>query len=247
MRRGGRWVALVGVLVAAAAIPAVPATAATTYTVLQMNLCDSGMAHSCYTFGRSVDEAVQRIRAYAPDLVTFQEICREDLYGKLARAMADLYGADRISVDFQPARNRYTGRAYRCLNGQPFGIGLVLRGTRHARRDGWYTAQDGDDEIRTWVCVTTAKSLTVCTTHLSTVTATARRQCAELVAGLPRDAEVIVAGDLNLTRDCAPYPYEDHGDGALQHVLATVPWIDGGTQPMRYTDHPLLYARYRLP
>jgi endonuclease/exonuclease/phosphatase family metal-dependent hydrolase len=232
------------VLAVAATIPAVPATAAMTYTVLQMNLCNSGMAHSCYTFGRSVDEAVQRIRAYPPDLVTFQEICRDDLYGRLARAMADLYGTDRISVEFQPARNRYTGQPYRCLNGQQFGVGLIVRGEAKDRRDGWYTAQDRGDEVRTWVCVTTLERLTVCTTHLSIVSGIAQRQCAELMTILPKDADAIVAGDFNLRKVCGPY--EDHGDGSLQHVLATVPWIDGGTEPMRYTDHPLLYARYEL-
>lgn len=236
---------LVGVLVLAAGVPAVPATAAMTYTVVQMNLCDSGMAHSCYTFGRSVDEAVQRIRAYPPELVTVQEICRKDLYGKLAQVMADLYGADGITVEFQPARNRYTGQAYRCVNGDQYGIGLVARGTLTGRRDGWYTAQDGSDEDRAWVCATTARRLTVCTTHLTIVGSVAARECAELMATLAGDAEVIVAGDLNLRKACGPY--DDHGDGALQHILATVPWLDGGTEPMRYTDHPLLYARYELP
>lgn len=236
---------LVGVLVLAAAVPAVPATAAVTYTVMQMNLCDSGMAHSCYTFGRSVDEAVQRIRAYPPDLATFQEICRKDLYGKLAHAMADLYGTGGISVEFQPARNRYTGQPYRCVNGDQYGIGLVARGTLHDRRDGWYTAQDGDDELRAWVCATTARGLTVCTTHLSVSGDIAQRECAELMSKVPGGTEVVVAGDLNLRKACGPY--EDHGDGALQHILATVPWLDGGTEPMSYTDHPLLYARYELP
>lgn len=234
---------LVAILVVAAQTPAVPATAATTYTVLQMNLCDSGMAHSCYTFGRAVDEAVQRIRAYPPDLATFQEICRADLYGKLARAMADLYGTGGITVAFQPARNRYTGRAYRCVNGQEYGIGLIVRGAARDRRDGWYTAQDRGDEVRAWVCV--RARVTVCTTHLTIVTSIAGQQCAELMRTLASDADVIVAGDLNLRRACGPY--EDHGDGALQHLLATVPWLDGGTQTMRYTDHPVLYARFALP
>jgi endonuclease/exonuclease/phosphatase family metal-dependent hydrolase len=238
-----RWVFAL-VVVAAASIPAAPARAAVPYTVVQMNLCDSGLAHSCYTFGRAVDEAVTKIHRYPPDLVTFQEICREDLYGKLAGAMAR---TGRITVDFVPAYNRYTGQPYRCVNEQEFGIGLILRGTSEDRHEGWYAAQDGGDEVRAWLC-TTAR-LTVCTTHLSIVPDIARRQCAGLTSILRSTwvrPEVIVAGDLNLRTGCAPDGYEDHGDGALQHVLATVPWLDGAVEPMRFTDHPMLYARYQL-
>ena len=43
----------------------------------RMNLCDSGLA-GCYT-GRSVGEAAAVIRAVTPDLVTVNEVCRDDL------------------------------------------------------------------------------------------------------------------------------------------------------------------------
>ena len=48
-----------------------------TMSVLQMNLCNSGWA-GCYT-GRSVREAAAVIRAERPDVVTLNEICRDDL------------------------------------------------------------------------------------------------------------------------------------------------------------------------
>src|SRR4051794_39285269 len=53
--------------------------------VLQMNLCDSGIAR-CYT-GRSVAEAAAVIRAERPDLVTLNEVCRNDV-AVLARALS---------------------------------------------------------------------------------------------------------------------------------------------------------------
>src|SRR5437773_6914471 len=101
MQARQRYRALVAVAVTGFAallvvwVPAKPAHADTPFVVLQMNLCNSGMAiASCYTFGQSVTEAVQKIHEYPPELVTLQEICRDDLYsptgwGKLTQAMAD--------------------------------------------------------------------------------------------------------------------------------------------------------------
>src|SRR5690242_9653589 len=80
--------------------------------VLQMNLCDSGLA-GCYT-GRSVPEAAAVMRAMAPDLVTVNEVCRDDL-PTLQRALIDGASASAVVVFvFQPALDRRTGGAYRC-------------------------------------------------------------------------------------------------------------------------------------
>src|SRR2546423_6654735 len=125
--------------------PAVPAAPATSFVLLQMNLCNSGPARaSCYTLGRSVDEAVGNIRRYRPELVTLQEICRSDLYardgwGKLARAMADLYGSAHVAVDFAPAVNRYTDDSYRCVNGEAFGVAVM----HHYARPDAHPGPDG--------------------------------------------------------------------------------------------------------
>ena len=45
--------------------------------VLQMNLCNSGLA-GCYT-GRAVATAVEVIRAQTTDVVTLNEVCRADV------------------------------------------------------------------------------------------------------------------------------------------------------------------------
>jgi hypothetical protein len=251
----------------ASSVPAVPARAAKTFVVLQMNLCNSGMSTpGCYSFGRAVDEAVQKIHRYPPDLVTLQEICRDDLYatdgwGKLAQAMADLYGPQNVTVDFQPAWNRYTESPYRCVNGEMFGVGMIHRGTARHPHSGWYRSQDNSDEWRAWACTTVIYGrLTGCSTHLSTNPDVAYQQCLELKSILASpwvEPEVIVAGDFNLIAepgrpyhvdDCAAAGYERRGDNALQHVFFTgnIQWVRGLEEGMKWTDHPLLYERFRL-
>jgi endonuclease/exonuclease/phosphatase family metal-dependent hydrolase len=244
----------------ASSVPVQPARSDATLAVVQMNLCNSGLAKAtCYAGGKAVDEAVAMIRRYQPDLVTLQEICRDDLYardgwGKLARAMAALYGDDRIGVAFEPAFNRDTGDWYRCADGELFGVAVLHRFGVADVHHGWYRSQDASEEVRAWVCVTlAARRLTGCTTHLSTDRAIALRQCQELMADLAAGwakVDVVVAGDFNLTdgvQRCAPATYDRRGDGALQHVLFTrdVHWVAGGTEPMRWTDHPMLYERFR--
>jgi endonuclease/exonuclease/phosphatase family metal-dependent hydrolase len=252
--------------VAPTPIPQVSATGSAPFVLLQMNLCNSGMALSCYSGGKAVDEAAANIRRYAPDLVTVQEVCSGDVYagkewGKLAQAMADRYGSERVSASFVPARDRYTGRPYRCVNGEQFGVALIHHGGGRGQRHGWYRSQDPSDEERAWTCGTVIEGkLTGCTTHLSTDKDIAMRQCRELMSTLTAPwvmPEVIVAGDLNLrllpgdpydVRNCAPAAYANRNDDWLQQVFfsQSIPWLEGRSEKMSWTDHPLLYQKFRL-
>ena len=57
------------------------AAAGSTYTLMQMNLCLSGLA-GCYgkaAYPAVVEEAVARIREARPDAVTVNEACRSDV------------------------------------------------------------------------------------------------------------------------------------------------------------------------
>jgi hypothetical protein len=247
-------------------MPPMSKTIPTTFVVLQMNLCNSGMALSCYSFGKAVDEAVAKIRRYPPELVTLQEVCRNDLYtrggwGKLTQAMADLYGGEHVAVDFVPARNRYTNDGYRCVNGELFGVAVMHHFNGRELHSGWYRNQDRSDETRAWTCTTVINGqLTGCTTHLSTNKDVAMRQCHELMSTLASPwvmPEVVVAGDFNLTAQsgtshdvpgCMVPTYDRLSDGALQHVFFTrnVEWMQGRNEDMRWTDHPLLYERFRV-
>jgi endonuclease/exonuclease/phosphatase family metal-dependent hydrolase len=254
----------------ASSFAAMPAGAATTFAVLQMNLCNSGMAvGSCYSFGKAVDEAVEKIHRYRPTLVTLQEVCRDDLYapdgwGKLTRAMADMYGSGHVSADFVPAFNRNSGDWYRCVNGELYGIAMIQHDEGRHRVDvhrGWYHSQDGSEEVRAWTCATViARRLTGCTTHLSTNPDTATRQCRELMSILGSSwvlPEVVVAGDFNLAlapgkpynvQECTPISYDRRSDNAVQQVFFShnVQWVRDEHEPMRWTDHPMLYEKFRV-
>jgi len=239
------WRALVvAAVVLATAVSAAPARAGTAFVVLQMNLCDSGVPPaSCYTFGRSVDEAAGKIHRYPPELVTLQEVCHNDVT-RLSRTMA--------AAAFFPAWNRDTHDRYRCTNGELYGIALLHHGNGRAVYHGWYANQDASEEVRAWLCATVVNGqLTACTTHLSTHPDVAVRQCHELMSILASRwvlPEVVVAGDFNLTTDCAPPGYDRRTDGSLQQVYFTrnVHSATGWHERMRWTDHPLLVERLRI-
>lgn len=246
-------------------VAAVPA-GARPLELLQMNLCNSGASTSCYSFGRAVTSAVEMIHRYRPQVVTVQEICRDDLYsphgwGKLAQAMADLYG-ESVQVDFTPTRVRITGAEYHgCKNGQLYGIGILHEGTAQDVHRGWYATQSRGGEVRAWTCSTVVRGrLTVCTTHLTINRDVAARQCDELMATLASATwltpDVIVSGDLNLqmeqgqhdVRRCVPPADHRHDDGSVQQVFSTsgVHWIGGRHEPLPGTDHPLLIQSFQF-
>src|SRR3954465_939612 len=90
------------------------ARASSTYTLMQMNLCLSGLA-GCYgkvAYPAGVKEAVARIRAARPDAVTLNEACRGDV-DRIARMTG--YHA-RFSTVI------YRGRRLRCIT--PGGRGV---------------------------------------------------------------------------------------------------------------------------
>lgn len=210
-----------------------------TIVVLQLNLCNSGIS-GCFT-NRSVAVAAELIRAYAPDVVALNEICSGDV-SELARE----FPPGSVATGFQSAPDRRTGNGTLCLNGQQFGIGLIVArkagptgtareagptGTAETAREaadeevdgGIYTAQDvNDPEIRAWLCVTAA--LVACTAHLASTSVTvAKAQCAELMRKVVEQG-AIVAGDLNLRQkdvlECVPRDFARTGDGDVQYVLA---------------------------
>ena len=88
--------------------------AGSTYTLMQMNLCLSGLA-GCYgkvAYPAVVEEAVARIRAARPDAVTFNEACRGDV-ARIAR---------RTGYHLRFSRVIYLGEPLRCV--RPGGRGL---------------------------------------------------------------------------------------------------------------------------
>ena len=245
-RQPGRVIGCVlgGALALAACAPAPPdaplvATPAAAGTdtglrVLQLNLCNSGIA-GCYT-GRSVAEAAAVVRAEVPDVVTLNEICADDV-PVLEKALSAGSGGGATVSAFRAAGDRRTGGAFLCRNGRPFGVGLVVRtvpapdggDTAYDTTGGLYPAQDArDPEERAWVCLSPASPdpadagpaaagpapVSACTTHLiDTDPSLARAQCAYLLqtavpairARAPGGAApLVVAGDLNLRSGGSP-------------------------------------------
>src|SRR3954447_7751899 len=88
--------------------------AGSTYTLMQMNLCLSGLA-GCYgkaAYPAGVEEAAARIREAHPDAVTFNEACRSDV-ALIAR---------RTGYHLRFSRVIYRGERLRCV--RPGGRGL---------------------------------------------------------------------------------------------------------------------------
>jgi endonuclease/exonuclease/phosphatase family metal-dependent hydrolase len=230
------------------------------FRVLQMNLCNSGLA-GCYT-GRSVAKAAAVIRAEAPDLVTLNEVCQDDVY-TLERTLADVYRGGTVVSAFKAAGDRRTGGAFRCRNRQPYGIGLLAhipapyRG--HTVYSGIYPTQDtGDPEERAWLCVHAATDVYACTTHLAGTSAVvALAQCSYLLGTAIRMlrtrtgyAPTVLGGDLNLrhggspdVRSCMPSGYLRNDDGAVQQIVATTDFTVTSSRLIgmdETTDHPSL-------
>jgi len=223
-----------------------------TYTLMQMNLCLSGLA-GCYAkvaYPAVVEEAVARIREAHPDAVTFNEACRRDV-AEIAR---------RTGYHLRFSRVIYRGRRLRCV--RPGGRGLfgdaVLTKAAVARTDNHDFRAQAGIERRRWLCVTTRAGIDVCTAHLNTRSSVEvagnDAQCAELRALLARRAAarpVIFGGDVNRRRSCAPAAAWTRTDRAarqaagLQHVYGSGAFGSPSAEvvPAAHTDHDVLLVR----
>ena len=112
MARKGSCAALLAAVGCALALTG--CSRSSTYTLMQMNLCLSGLA-GCYdkaSYPAVVDEAVARIREARPDAVTINEACRSDV-AEIAR---------RTGYHVRFSRVIYLGKPLQCV--QPGGRGL---------------------------------------------------------------------------------------------------------------------------
>jgi endonuclease/exonuclease/phosphatase (EEP) superfamily protein YafD len=225
--------------------------AGSAYTLLQMNLCLSGLA-GCYgkvAYPAGVHDAVARIRDARPDAVTLNEACRGDA-ARIARRTGHHLRFSTVTV---------SGKPLRCV--QPggrgaFGDAVLTRAEIERTNSRDFAAQSGM-EWRRWLCVTTRAAVDVCTAHLATPSPANDAQCAELAAVLERRAStrtVIFGGDVNRKGRCtpgrawsrtdrsavqAPGLQSVYGSGALGTPAAEV-------VPAPHTDHDALLVRARL-
>jgi len=234
---------------------AVPPAASSTYTLMQMNLCLSGLA-GCYgkaAYPAVVDEAVARIREAHPDAVTLNEACRSDVT-RIAR---------RTGFHLRFSRVVYGGRRLRCVRpGRRglFGNAVLTEAAIESADSRDFKAQAGP-ERRRWLCVTTRVGVDVCTAHLNTRStieiAGNDGQCVELAALLARRASartVTFGGDVNRRRPCAPDGVWTRTDRSadqapgLQHVYGSGALRSPSAEvvPARHSDHDVLLVRAHL-
>ena len=243
--------AIAGVVTAAPVSPA--SQVESRYTVLQMNLCLSGVA-GCYgrtAYPAVVDEAVGEVVADDPDAVTVDEACSGDAAeiarraGYRLRFTAVRVGGDPLACVDPGGRGVY-------------GLAVLTRAPITASEDQAFTVQ-ADAEQRRWICATTKRPATVCTAHLSTRGSavgrrTNDRQCAELEAVLARHDEagpVVFGGDVNRRGRCSPatmWATRDAAAGQLpgiQHIYGSSTLFEPASRVVAatHTDHDFFLVR----
>jgi endonuclease/exonuclease/phosphatase family metal-dependent hydrolase len=246
-------------VIAAAACAIVIALAgcgsSSSYTLMQMNLCLSGIG-GCYgrtAYPAVLDEAAARIRASHPNAVTVNEACRNDV-AQIAR---------RTGYHLSFSRVVYLGKPFPCV--RPGGRGLfgdavLTRAPVETIDEQDFKAQAGV-ERRRWLCVITRGDIDVCTSHLDTHTPTEAAgnepQCRELAALLARRAgarAVVFGGDVNRRSSCAPDGFwtrtdrsgdQEPGD---QQVYGSRTFRSPSAQvfPATHTDHGFLLVGAHL-
>ena len=238
-----------GIAAAAAARPS-PGPA---YTLMQMNLCLSGLG-GCYPrvkYPAVVREAITRVREARPDAVTFNEACRGDV-ALIAR---------RTGYHLRFSKVIYNGERLRCIHpgGRGlFGDAVLTKAPILSAVSQPFEAQAGP-ERREWLCVSTRIGVDVCTAHLAAFEPVERAankpQCDELRAILARRAAaaraVIFGGDVNRRSSCAPHGFWTRTDRSARHdpgsqqVYGTGAFRSPSARvvPAVHTDHDVLLVR----
>ena len=240
-----------GTAAAAAARPS-PGSA---YTLMQMNLCLSGLG-GCYArvkYPAVVREAITRVREANPDAVTFNEACSGDV------ALI----AKRTGYHVRFSKVIYNGKLLRCIRpgGRGFfGDAVLSKASILGAVSQPFKTQAGP-ERREWLCVSTSIGVDVCTAHLAAhepdEVAANKPQCAELGVILARRAAaraVIFGGDVNRRPSCAPHGFWTRTDGSAhqdpgsQQVYGTGAFRSPSARvvPAIHTDHDVLLVRAYL-
>ena len=226
-----------------------------TYTLLQMNLCLSGLA-GCYgkvDYPAGIEEAVTRINTARPGAVTVNEACSGDL------ALI----AQRTAYHLRFSRVIYHGKPLACVHPSGrgrFGDAVLSRTAIEGGESAAFRTQAGP-ERRQWLCIGTRAGVEVCTAHLASPeadeVAANGPQCVELKALLAYRATartVIFGGDVNRLPSCAPRGFwtrtdrASEQDGGRQQVYGTGELGSPSAEvlPARHTDHDVLAVRAQL-
>lgn len=223
----------VGLALAMASTPGVAAAAPSDYSVLQINICNSGHNDDCYAEGDATDKAGELIAARQPSVVTVNEMCRSDLIKIKTRSLFS---------DFETFTR--SGNAS-CTNGSDYGNAVLFPpGTEvtEVRRFTYaaqnYAADARTGERRTLACAL-ADGVTACVTHLHSDSKKLSRmenrrirtqqadEMRRFLDGVARRGPTVLGGDWNLThggnpsaQNFVPTGMFRKGDNR-QHVLAS--------------------------
>ena len=232
-------------------------SAGATYTLMQMNLCLSGLA-ACYAkkveYPAVFEEAIARIREAHPDAVTFNEACRGDV-AQIAR---------RTGYHLRFSTVIYYGKPLPCIKPGDrglFGDAVLTRAAIQSSHSQAFATQAGPEQRR-WLCVSTRIGVDVCTAHLASpepdeVAANAP-QCGELRALLARRAGPPAPSSSGATSTVSPpAPRPASGpaptgpadqDPGSQQVYGTVALRSPSARvvPAVHTDHDVLFVRAHL-
>lgn len=233
------------------------------FKALQLNLCNSGFA-KCYSSGAAIAEGSAKIASLKPNVVTINEICKDDVARVLHPALSRAWPADYTYSVFNPAIDKRNNGPYKCKNGDAYGnavLGRVAAGkwSDVAAYGAKYAAQVDGNEQRTFACAHAVGDHFACSTHLAASDEpTALAQCKALMfdavpylkrlAGASSAASTVVGGDFNLEYDkadkenaqkCVPNGYTRKGDGDVQHVVFSndLHFEDTVKHAMKRTDH----------
>jgi hypothetical protein len=235
-RRWVSWLCAGALPLTLGVLPSDSAVAATSYSVLQMNICNSGFA-DCYS-GRATERSGDLINARQPSVATVNEICFSDL--------APIQTKTGYAGVFTQSGSQ------KCRNGSAYGNALLFPagtsvGTPYRLT---YAAQSQTTELRTLTCAAGA-GVTACVTHLTPdsdrIKSQQAAQMKEVVGNDAGRGPTVLGGDWNMTyggspnaQDYVPAGMFRKGD-AVQHIMATSAHFGfESTRVMRldWTDHP---------
>lgn len=234
---------------------AAPRAAPSSFVLMQMNVCLSGMS-GCYdtvAYPAGVRDVVARIRQARPDAVTLNEACRVDA-AAIARRTG--YHLRFVSVIYDRELLPCVDPGGRGL----FGNAVLTRAAVRSSETEVFEGQFGPEERR-WLCVTTSEDQDVCTAHLEIrsrgFAAANDDQCVELGALLARRAavrSVVFGGDVNRGSSCAPGGFWTRTDrsagqrAGVQHVYGSRSTLSSPRAQVLaapHSDHDVLYVRAR--
>ena len=213
------------------------ARAAISYSVLQINICNSGYA-GCYT-GRATEQTPELINARTPSVVTVNEICESDLGTIQSRTgYAGLFTQSGTQL---------------CKNGSAYGNAILFpAGTSVGTPERiTYSAQDAQTELRTLTCVPAA-GVTVCVTHLATTSVKTDQaaQMKDVVGAHAGQGATVLGGDWNMTyggnpnaQDFVPSGMFRKGDSNVQHIVSSsahFTLVSTRVMDLNWTDHDAL-------